>query len=297
MPPKRMSVDRRELLVVMAGLAVLTPTLARAEIQHALKTIEARTGGRLGLSVLDVPSGRHFTYRPNERFRMCSTFKMLAVADVLHGVDERRETLDQFVSFTAADLLDYAPTTRAHVAQGGMTLGDLCKAAVQLSDNTAANLILARIGGPIGLTQWLRGIGDPETRLDRIEPALNTGPASDLRDTTTPLSMTSTMQKILVGEVLSAASRAQLTDWMRGTTTGLSKIHAGLPQDWREGDKTGAWSDDRSGHANDLAIVWPPSGGPILAAAFINDATAPSSDRDAALADVGRLIAQEFTRG
>jgi beta-lactamase class A len=295
MPPK--GLDRRALMGAAAGLAALSPAVARADSHAALQAIEARTGGRLGLSVLDVQSGRHISYRIDERFRMCSTFKMLAVADVLHRVDAGRETLDRFLPYTAADLLDYAPTTRAHVGQGGMKLGDLCAAAVQLSDNTAANLILASIDGPKGLTRWLRGIGDPITRLDRHEPALNTGPASDIRDTTSPAAMTATMRKVLLGDVLTPVSRRQLTDWMLGTATGLKRLRAGLPADWREGDKTGTWSDGGVGHANDLAILWPPGRGPILVAAFVNDGTAPSDARDAALADVGRLIATDLARG
>jgi beta-lactamase class A len=297
MPPETTGVDRRQLISAVAGFAVLTPTLAGAETLRGLEAIEARTGGRLGLSVLDVHTGRRLSRRADERFRLCSTFKMVAVADVLHRVDARRDALDQVVSYTAADLLDYAPATRAHVAQGGMTLGALCAAAVQLSDNTAANLILARIGGPQGLTRWLRDIGDPVTRLDRTEPALNTGAPSDRRDTTTPAAMIATMHKILLGDVLSPASRQRLTDWLLGATTGASRLRAGLPSDWREGDKTGTWSDNGLGHSNDLAILWPPQGGPLLAAAFLNDATVSSAERDAALADVGRLIAKDFAGG
>jgi beta-lactamase class A len=295
MRPK--GLDRRALLGAAAGFAALSPALARTASGAALKAIEARTGGRLGLSVLDVQSGRRIAYRADERFRMCSTFKMLAVADVLHRVDAGRETLDRFAPYTAADLLDYAPVTRAHVGQGGMKLGDLCAAAVQLSDNTAANLILAGIDGPKGLTAWLRSIGDPVTRLDRIEPALNTGRAGDPRDTTSPAAMTDTMHKVLLGEVLSPASRKRLTDWMLGTATGSNRLRAGLPADWREGDKTGTWSENGVGHANDLAILWPAGRGPILVAAFVNDAPASGDAREAALADVGRLIAQDLARG
>jgi beta-lactamase class A len=291
MPRRTFQIDRRGL-IFGAGLGLAGPAFARPS---PFAEIERRAKGRLGVMALDVAGGRRLAYRADERFPMCSTFKLALAACVLARVDAGHEMLSRRIHYTKADLLDYAPTATAHVAEGSMTLGDLCIAAVQLSDNTAANLILREIGGPKALTLWLRSIGDPITRLDRNEPTLNTWAPGEVHDTTTPAATTATLQKILLGTVLSPASRAALIQWMTGTGTGMKRLRAGLPADWKAGDKTGTWSDDARGTANDIAIIWPPKGGPILAAAYLALAAVPNGEREAALADVGRVIAREFT--
>jgi beta-lactamase class A len=253
--------------------------------------IEARVGGRLGVAAVDVSNGRRLAYRADERFAMCSTFKAMAVAALLRRVDAGQERLDRFVRYGEADLLSYAPVAKAHVADGGMKLGDLCAAAVELSDNTAANLILGSIGGPPGWTRFVRSIGDASSRLDRTEPTLNTAVAGDPRDTTTPAAMARDLKATLLGQALSPASRDLLKGWMIAAQTGLARLRAGLPPAWQVGDKTG--SGDH-GTSNDIAVAWAP-GGPIVIACYLTGAdTATSAARDAAIADVGRLVAETF---
>ncbi|MBN9571474.1 MAG: class A beta-lactamase, partial [Alphaproteobacteria bacterium] len=246
--------------------------------------------GRLGVAVRDTASGKHFAWRGDERFAMCSTFKFLAVAMVLERAAARATDLDRAIAYGRADLLDYAPVTAKHVKAGAMALRDLCAAAIEWSDNTAANLILKQVGGPAGLTAWLRSHGDTVTRLDRTEPTLNTAIAGDPRDTTTPIAMLADMARILVSEK-SAAFAAPLLIWMRECRTADSKLRAGLPRDWRAGNKTGS---GRNGTANDIAILWPPGRAPLLVAAYLTGAKADAAARDAALADAGRVVAARF---
>ena len=256
-----------------------------------LAEIEARVGGRLGVAALDIASGQRLAWRAGERFPMCSTFKAMAVAAVLKRVDAGHEHLDRFIRYGQADLLSYAPVTRAHVAEGRMKLADLCAAAVELSDNTAANLILASIGGPAGWTRFVRRIGDHQSRLDRNEMTLNTSIPGDPRDTTTPAAMVGDLRAALLGDALSSASRGNLKTWMIGTQTGKARLRAGLPAKWQVADKTG--SGDH-GTSNDIAVAWTPKG-PIVIACYLTGAEAASADaRDAAIADVGRLVAQTF---
>jgi beta-lactamase class A len=163
----------------------------------------------------------------------------------------------------------------------------MCAAIVEVSDNTAANLLLARVGGPVGLTNFLRVLGDPTTRLDRNEPALNTNLPDDPRDTTTPDAMIGTMNKVILGNALSANGRERLINWMKNSRTGLNRLRAGLPRDWIVGDKTGTGAN---GAANDNAIVWPPGGAPILIAAYLSGSQGPPEARDAAHAKIGSII-------
>jgi beta-lactamase class A len=251
-------------------------------------------GGRIGVAALDTGTGRHVEYRPNERFPMCSTFKVLAAAAVLKLVDEGKEHLDRMVAYGKEEILEYAPVTKEHLKEGRMTLANLCAAAIEQSDNTAGNLLLRAIGGPPGLTNFLRALGDATTRLDRMEPNLNTAIPGDERDTTTPAAMRDDLVRLLTGDVLSPASRRQLETWLAGNKTGAQMIRAGVPTTWRVGDKTGRGDN---GATNDVAVLRPPNRPPIFLAIYSVGSTTAASERTATIAEVARLIAEAFQTG
>ncbi|HEY6213592.1 MAG TPA: class A beta-lactamase [Vicinamibacterales bacterium] len=279
--------SRREWMAGAAG-AIVLQRVAAADASADIAAIEHRLGGRLGVAALDTGTGRRVEHRATERFAMCSTFKFLASAAVLARVDTRTERLDRLVHYTQKDILEYAPIAKDHVA-GGMTIEALCAAAVEYSDNTAANLILAALGGPKAVTAFARSIGDSVTRLDRNEPALNEVPAGEVRDTTSPSSMVRDLQTLLVEtKALSDSSRALLTKWMIGNTTGNDRIRAGLPKEWRVGDKTGTGPHAAT---NDIAIAWPPGRAPLILAVYFWGSRAPQADLNRALADVARIVA------
>jgi len=168
-------------------------------------------------------------------------------------------------------------------------VGELCAATVSLSDNAAANLLLARHGGPAAFTAFVRSLGDGTTRLDRTEPALNEAQVGDPRDTTTPLAMLRTMQKLVLGDALTPASCAWLQRWLVETSTGDQRLRAGVPG-WKVGDKTGTAGD--SGTANDIGVLWPPGGAaPVLVTCYLTRSTASPAQRDAAIAQVARAVA------
>ena len=227
------------MVATLVLLLATSVTGARSDAANQVAAIEARLGGRIGVAALDTGSGKRLDYRAEERFPMCSTFKFLAAAAVLKRVDEKRDQLDRFVSYDAKDILEYAPVTKAHLKEGGTTLGALCEAAIAQSDNTAGNLLLDAVGGPAGVTNFARSLGDQVTRLDRKEPELNSAIPGDDRDTTTPGSMLADMTRILTGDVLSRSSRRQLEDSLQRNKTGTAMIRAGVPTNWIIGDKTG----------------------------------------------------------
>ena len=253
-----------------------------------MAALERKHGGRLGVSILDTGSGRRVGHRADERFLMCSTFKLLAVAAVLARVDRGAERLDRRIVFGRESVLAWAPVTSHRTGAPGMSVAELCQAAITVSDNTAANLLLASLGGPAAVTAYARGLGDPLTRLDRIEPELNTGSPGDVRDTTTPNAMLADLRALLLGNALSASSRQQLAEWLRATRTGTGKLRAGVPGDWRVGDKTGSGAQ---GESNDIAIIWPPQRKPLLVTAHYAASSADAAGRDAVLAAVGRIAA------
>ena len=249
--------------------------------------IEAAVGGRLGVAVLDTATGALSGHRLDERFAMCSTFKALAAAFVLARVDAGQERLARSVPVRQADLLDWAPVSGKRVG-AAMSVGELCEAAITVSDNTAANLLLASFGGPAALTAFLRRSGDDTTRLDRNEPTLNEGRPGDPRDTSTPRAMARTLRELALGSVLSQASRTQLTRWMTANTTGGKRLRAGVPPDWRVADKTGT---GRLGTTNDMGLLWPPGRAPLVVVSYLTECKAPADAREAALADVARGVA------
>lgn len=255
-------------------------------IQQQLADLESRHGGRLGVAILDTASQRLITHRGDERFALCSTFKCLAAAHVLARVDRQQEDLSRRIVYSAEQLVAYSPTTELHVGGQGLSVGSLCEAAMTLSDNTAANLLLDSMGGPEGLTAWLRSIGDTRTRLDRREPDLNENRPQDLRDTTTPVAMLHTLNTLVLGDELTLPSRDQLTAWLVNNQTGDKKLRAGVPGGWRVGDKTGSGSNNAS---NDVAVIWPGDRPPILVTAYYTGSKASADQINAVMADIGRL--------
>jgi beta-lactamase class A len=250
-------------------------------------SIEADSGGRLGVGVLDTGTGAMAGHREDELFPMCSTFKFLCAAAVLARVDAGKEQLTRRIPITSSDLLDYAPVTKQHTG-GDMTVAELCDAAVTVSDNTAANLLLASMGGPSAITQYARAIGDSVTRLDRTEPELNTSEAGDPRDTTTPQAMARNLQTLTIGTALSPASRELLTGWLVACKTGAAKLRAGLPDNWRIGDKTGS---GEHGTRNDIAVAWPTGRAPVVITAYLTQTTTDESSRNAIFAAIARAVA------
>lgn len=238
--------------------------------------------------MLDTRSGATYAYRGAERFPMCSTFKFLAAAQVLSRVEQGQEQLDRRITVRASDIIQHSPATKPRVGGLPMTLTELCEATITLSDNAAANLLLKEMGGPPGLTAYMRSLGDDITRLDRFEPELNESTPGDSRDTTTPQAMLQSMQKILFGTALSATSRAQITRWLLDNKTGDRKLRALLPAGWRVGDKTGGGDH---GSNNDIGILWPPGRAPVLVTAYLTQTQADLAVRDRAIAEVGQLVA------
>ncbi|OYU75535.1 MAG: class A beta-lactamase, partial [Burkholderiales bacterium PBB5] len=256
-------------------------------LQASLAAIERRSGGRLGVHILHTGSGRHWGWRSDERFPMCSSFKLLLVAMALSAQAQGQLGLDERLRYGAGELVANSPITEAHVAQGGMTVAELCAATLATSDNTAANVLLARLGGPAAFTQHLRGLGDEVTRLDRYEPQLN-GPGTQPDwDTSSPAAMARSLHRLVLGDGLPAAQQQQLIGWLQASVTGGRRLQAGLPSGWRIAEKTGT----SNGSTNDMGVVWPASGAPLVVVGFIRNSRAPFAVREACLADVGRLLA------
>lgn len=295
-----MSLSRRQAL---AGSLLAIPTLAAfssiaraergGEAENKLAELERKHPGRFCVTILDLGSGKRIQHRADERILMCSTFKALLAALVLSRVDKGEAKLDERITFTSKHLVAvHSPVTKPHADGPGMTIAELCDATVTISDNTAANLLLARFGGPAALTAFCRRIGDDVTRLERIEPELNVhdGP-DDQRDTTTAAAMAETLRKLLFTDVLSPASRHQLAAWLITNKTGNARLRAGLPGDWLVGDKTGT-NGDEQGNANDIAVIWPPDRAPLIVTVYCEIPKISSRDRDAVIAEIGRIAAQ-----
>ena len=302
----RRSFTRRVVITSgLAAAAACAPTTSviphddRGTQFHAkMLQIEQRVGGRVGVVALNSANNVTLGYRADERFAMCSMFKWLLAAQVLQMDMHMPGFLAQQVRFNEAYLanLGHTPVTRANLARGWMTVEELAEAAVTQSDNGAANLLLEGVMGPAGLTRFLRANGDSVTRLDRNEPSLNENTPGDLRDTTTPDAMAHTMVRFLTTDTpLNPTARAKLTGWLVGNQTGGARLRAGLPADWRVGDKTGT-SDGDHNATTDIAICWSaPASAPIVIACFLSDSTVDLDARNAAHADVARAVVQTWS--
>lgn len=245
--------------------------------------LEAASGGRLGVTLLNTGTGWRTGNRQDERFPMCSTFKFVLSAAVLHLADQGTLPLDRRIPVRQQDMLSHAPVTTRHIGKD-VTVRDLCRATMITSDNPAANLLLGVVGGPAGVTAFLRANGDAVTRNDRLEPEMNRFTPGDPRDTTSPAAMAASLQRFVLGDVLKPASRQQLADWLIDNETGDARLRAGLSKAWRVGDKTGSNGEDTT---NDIAILWPLAGGaPWVLTSFLQGATVDDAGRNDVLRQV-----------
>jgi beta-lactamase class A len=276
---------------LFAGRASAAGPFGGTGFREAVAALERGSRGRLGLAIFDSGTGARFAWRGRERFAMCSTFKYLLAAAVLAKVDAGSERLDRSIAVPAGAIVAHSPFSQTRVGKSA-TIAELCGSAIIDSDNAAANLLLDTVGGPAGLTRFLRSIGDPVTRLDRVEPALNVVLGNDFRDTTTPIAMLFQLQQLAFGRVLSGPSRQQLIGWMTATRTAAAKLRAQLPVGWRVASKTGAGGGGTSHTDNEVAILWPPSGrAPVLVASYITGSPLDFSTTNAIHARLGARIA------
>ncbi|WP_280319396.1 class A beta-lactamase [Nocardia wallacei] len=261
-----------------------TPAAAPADATFA--ALEDRHTARLGVYAVDLASGREVGYRRDERFGMASTFKGLACAALLREHPLAPGYFDQVVHYSAAELVEYSPVTETRL-DTGMTVAELCHAAITVSDNTAGNQILKLLGGPPALTAFLRSIGDPITRSDRWEPDLNDVSPGDERDTTTPAALAADYRNLVLGTALADPERARLKEWLLANTTGDARIRAGVPTGWTVADKTGGGSN---GGANDVAITWTPEGTPLVIALLSHQRTPEAKADNDLLAEATKEV-------
>lgn len=288
----KVMINRRIVLggtaaLLLGGAARRDQGLDATALRTQLAALEVRSRGRLGVAVRDTASRATIVWRGDEAFALCSTFKWLLVAAILARVDRGQERLDRLVRVQPKDLLAHSPVSARFVGTAGATVAQLCEATITQSDNAAANLLLPAIGGPAGLTRFLRRAGDHATRLDRIEPWLSEARPGDRRDTTTPRAMLDDLAHFLLGPALRPASRALLTGWLIANRTGDHRLRAGLPRQWRVGDKTGTGGH---GSSNDVAIVWPTTRAPLLITSYLTQSPLDDDARNAIHAGVAAAI-------
>ncbi len=262
----------------------------------ALAELESRAGGRLGVALMDTGSGRRWAHRGNERFGLCSTFKLPLAGAVLQAIDQGRLRADVRLPLRRDERVPHMPATEVWLARGWATPLALAEAAQLTSDNLAANVLLRAIGGPEGFTRWLRAQGDSVTRIDRYEPEMNRVVPGDQRDTSSPAAFADLVAHLGTGNALRPASRARLAAWMEATRTGQHRLRAGLPAGWRAGDKTGTgFNPDMPDRINDVAIFWPPQRKPWVLSCFYEGPTKSTEwvrpQDEAVLAEVSRLAA------
>lgn len=261
-------------------------------INEKFKNLEISLDGKIGISAMNTANGQSIQYRSLERFPMQSTFKLMAVAAMLKKSEADNKLLKQKIAITKKDLVFWSPITEKHIDEG-MTIFELCAAAMMYSDNSATNLIVEKLGGPKAVTAFARSMGDHTFRIDNWEPNLNSNP-SDVHDTSTPAAMEESLQKLTLGNILTPSKRDQLVNWMKGNTTGDTRIRAGVPKGWIVADKTGTGND--YGISNDIAIIWPPNCAPIVITIYSGHDKKDTDRHDDILVSTTHLVIHEFAR-
>ncbi|WP_282875968.1 carbapenem-hydrolyzing class A beta-lactamase [Pseudomonas peli] len=279
-------------LLLFSATCVAEAGSSSQSSHSALKELEADFGGSIGVYAIDTGSTRAFSYRSEERFPLCSSFKGFLAAAILSKSQNQAGLLDDLINYKGRALEPHSPITARNISSG-MTVSELSAAAVQFSDNGATNLLLEKhIGGPEGLTSFMRSIGDKVFRLDRLEPELNTAYPGDVRDTSTPKAVATSLEKIIFGSVLDAPQRLTLVSWLKGNTTGDARIRSVLPKDWIVGDKTGTCG--AFGTANDMAVIFPEGRSPIVLAVYTKKTSKHDWHSDEVIAQSARIVLESF---
>ena len=287
------------VITPLAGAASLPSTQVvqnnyNPQLQNKFAQLESSFGGRLGIAAINTSNQQTILYRAAERFPLCSTGKVMAVAAVLKKSEQESNLLSKNITYSQEDLAKsgYAPITKQHLAKG-MNVGALCQAAIDYSDNLAMNLLISEVGGASKVTDYARSIGDTSYRLDRLEPELNSAIPNDVRDTTTPLAMSDSLQKLVLANTLASAPRHKLQSWLKDNTTGNARIRAAVPNGWVVGDKTGTGD---YGTTNDVGVIWPAKCQPLVISVYFTQFESASVPKDAVIAAATRLVINEFAK-
>jgi beta-lactamase class A len=293
---RRLSVLVLAILFISASLPIVAnaqqiPTTA--SIQKKFAELEATSDGRLGVSAINTANNARIQYRAEERFPLCSTSKVMVVAAILKQSEENESLLQKRITYRKKEVekSGYTPITQQHLSNG-MSVNELCQAAIEYSDNMAMNLLMKTLGGPVAVTTYARSIDDHTFQLDQWEPELNTAPNNN-RDTTTPNAMAKSLKQLTLGDVLAPSQQEQLKTWLKNNTTGNARIRAGVPKGWIVGDKTGTGD---YGTSNDIAIIWPPNCSPIILAIYFTQNKKGATLRENVIASTTHLVLDEFAK-
>ncbi len=280
-------------ITVAVFFASSVPSLANAQeasltsIQKKLAELEASSGGRLGISAVNTANNTHIQYRSDEYFPTGSTFKVMGVSAMLQQSTTDHDLMQQKITYERKDISSWSPVTEKHISQG-MTIFELCAAAITHSDNTATNLLIKKLGGPETITAFARSIGDNFYRMDGMNGT------SDIRTFSTPAAMQTSLQQLALGDALAAKQQEQLVEWMKNNTTGNARIRAGVPTGWIVADKTGSGD---YGITNDIGVIWPPKCAPIVVAIYyIRDDQKNAARRPDVVASATRIVMNEFAQ-
>jgi len=269
------------------------PNTPEMKVQNELAQLEASSGGRLGLSAINTGNNQRIQYRAEERFPMGCTSKLMGVAAILKKSMTNKLLLQEKITYKKEDLTNWDPVTEKHLADG-MTISELCAAAISVSDNTAMNLLAKKIGGPQGLNAFARSIGDDHFKLDHMWPEEAMASPDSLDDSTTPAAMEKSLQKFALGDVLAPSQREKLLIWLKNSNTGDARIRAGVPKNWIVGDKTG--TGFYYGTTNDIAIIWPPQCPPIVVAIYYSHNKKQAHKREDIIASATRIVMNAYAR-
>ncbi|TDB54343.1 class A beta-lactamase [Photorhabdus luminescens] len=274
-------------LLMFISASINAMPIDSARLATVVKQEEQTLNARIGVAVIDTASDKMVSYRGNERFPLNSTFKALLCGVLLSEVDKGKVALTDAIQFNKTELVEYSPVSEKFVVPASMNWQQLCSAAVSYSDNTAANLIAKKVGGPVAMNLFFSGLGDNVTHLDRYEPELNSAIPGDKRDTTTPIAVSQTLQKLTLGEVLEPSSRQQLVEWMRDDKVADALLRSVLPAGWKIADKTGAGD---YGSRSIISIVWPKDSSPLIVAIYITQTEATIAQSNEAIARIGKIL-------
>lgn len=255
------------LLALFAQPAFAASSPSLSSLEQQLTSLVSNKSTDVGIAALDLNTGETVSIKGNTPFPMASTVKVAIAALYLAQVDHGRRSLDDTIN--------------------GMSARSLMARMLIHSDNHATDILLADLGGPTAVHDWLQDNGITGLRVDRTIADLlhSRRDLWDRRDSSTPVAMVDLLRRIYKAELIKPQSRDYLLDLMAQCETGKNRMKALLPGVPIE-HKTGTLD----GLTDDVGFISLPDGRRVAVAIF----TRGGNDRPRTIAETARAIYDGF---
>lgn len=283
--------------VVAIGLAATSSLHAQQSLQAALHAkleseltnVAEHLNGVMGYAIKDLATGETFLRLPNTVFPQASSIKLTVLLELMRQAQEGKLSLEEKHTLRRSEMTvgDTEPILTM-LGDGTVTLSlrDLAIFMVVLSDNTATNILIDRLGMD-NINEGITRLVLKDTKLRRRMIDLEAAKKGH-ENVSTPFEMMTLVEKIHNGQALDAAHTAEYFSLLRLPKE--SEFHKALPDDVSIADKPGSLEGVRC----DTGFI-DLSGHPFIMS-ITTTYLAQGDEGERAIEEVARLVYDYFSR-